>query len=260
MKSMQPEISLVTKTPPGRGELPRHVAIVMDGNGRWAKLRKMPRIYGHRSGVQSVREIVEACLNKGIGVLTLFAFSSENWKRPTNEVSLLMELFISSLKSEVQSLHKNGVRLAFVGDRAPFSPQLREQMQNAEQLTSANTRLALIIAANYGGRWDINQATRQVCEDVQQGKLAVDDITPDVLQSKMALAGLPEPDLFIRTGGEKRISNFLLWQLAYTELYFTEILWPDFDRKAFDNALNEYTGRQRRFGLTGEQVEQARGA
>jgi len=257
---MQPEISLVTKTPPGRGELPRHVAIVMDGNGRWAKLRKMPRIYGHKSGVQSVREIVEACLNKGIEVLTLFAFSSENWKRPTNEVSLLMELFISSLKSEVQSLHGNGVRLAFIGDRTPFSSQLREQMQNAEQLTSSNTRLALMIAANYGGRWDINEATRQVCEDVQQGKLVIDDITPEILQSRLALAGLPEPDLFIRTGGEKRISNFLLWQLAYTELYFTEILWPDFDHEAFDNALNEYAGRQRRFGLTGEQVEQARGA
>jgi len=256
---MQPEIKLV-QSQRGSSAIPRHVAIVMDGNGRWAKMRKMPRIYGHRAGVQSVRRMVEASLNKGIEVVTLFAFSSENWKRPSNEVNLLMELFISSLKSEVESLHGNGVRLVFIGDRSAFSPQLREHMQSAEELTCNNTRLALMIAVNYGGRWDITQATRMVCDDVQQGKLSTADITPEVLQSKLALAGLPEPDLFIRTGGEKRISNFLLWQLAYTELYFTEILWPDFDQQAFDDALNEFASRQRRFGLTGEQVEQARGA
>jgi undecaprenyl diphosphate synthase len=235
--------------------LPRHIAIVMDGNGRWAKKRFLPRTAGHRAGVAAVRKVIECCLKRRIGALTLFAFSSENWRRPPQEVSLLMELFLTTLERETEKLHENGVRLRVIGDRAAFSPALQERIAAAERLTSENAQLNLAIAANYGGRWDILQATRALIEQVARGDLYPEDIGADIFKSQLALADLPEPDLFIRTGGEQRVSNFLLWQLAYTELYFTSTLWPDFDDQSLDLALNDYANRQRRFGYTSEQVE-----
>ncbi len=242
------------------GSLPRHIAIIMDGNGRWARARLLPRYVGHREGVKSVRRAVEACIDRRIEVLTLFAFSSENWRRPSEEVSLIMDLFVQTLKKEVASLNRNGVRLRFIGDRSAFSEKLRYLIAEAEQETSANSRLDLVIAANYGGQWDISQAVRKLALRVQAGELSPQDIGPDAIAAEVALAELPPPDLFIRTGGERRISNFLLWQLAYTELYFTDVLWPAFDEKELDSALLWYANRQRRFGRTGEQVEQQKGA
>jgi undecaprenyl diphosphate synthase len=242
------------------GSLPRHIAIIMDGNGRWARARLLPRYVGHREGVKSVRRAVEACISRHIEVLTLFAFSSENWRRPSEEVSLILDLFVQTLKKEVASLNRNGVRLRFIGDRSAFSDKLRYLIAEAEQETSGNSRLDLVIAANYGGQWDISQALRKLALQVQNGELSPQDIGPDVIAAEVALAELPPPDLFIRTGGERRISNFLLWQLAYTELYFTEVLWPAFDEKELDSALLWYANRQRRFGRTGEQVEQQKGA
>jgi undecaprenyl diphosphate synthase len=235
--------------------LPRHVAIIMDGNGRWAKQRFLPRPAGHRAGVAAVRRTIEYCLAKGIGALTLFAFSSENWRRPPQEVSLIMELFVASLEKETQRLHESGVRLRVVGDREPFAPVLRDRIAASEALTAGNQRLDLVIAANYGGRWDILQAARRLAEKAARGQLEPSAIDADLFEAELALAGLPEPDLFIRTGGEYRISNFLLWQLAYTELYFTPVLWPDFNEETLNAALADYAGRQRRFGYTGEQVE-----
>ena len=243
-----------------QGDVPRHVAIIMDGNGRWARGKLLPRHAGHREGVKAVRRVVEACKSKGIEALTLFAFSSENWRRPQKEVGLLMELFLHTLKKEVNRLDRNGVRLRFIGDRAAFPEKLQQLMQAAELQTGANTDLTLSIAANYGGRWDIAQAARRLAEQVAAGELSAAEIDEDTLSDEISLADLPEPDLFIRTGGEQRISNYLLWQLAYTELYFTETLWPDFDSRAFDLALQSYAGRQRRFGRTGDQVEQLKGA
>ena len=242
------------------GKLPRHVAIIMDGNGRWAKQRFMPRIAGHRAGVEAVRNTVRACSRKGIEVLTLFAFSSENWRRPREEVTLLMELLLGALQREVKKLHENNVRLRFIGERGAFADKLVAKMNDAEQLTRDNTGLQLVIAVNYGGRWDITQAARRLAREVAAGELAAEAIDEACLQARLSLAGLPEPDLFIRTGGEQRVSNFLLWQLAYTELYFTDTLWPDFDDQAFEAALDSFAGRQRRFGRTGEQVEQMQGA
>ncbi len=239
---------------------PRHVAIIMDGNGRWAAARKLPRHFGHKAGVESVRRVVESCLDHGIEVLTLFAFSSENWRRPASEVGLLMELFLTTLQHEVNKLNRNGVRLRIVGDCEGFPEKLREHIRRAEAKTAVNAKLTLAIAANYGGRWDITQAARRLAERVAAGELEPRDITAQRLEEYMVLADLPEPDLFIRTGGEQRISNFLLWRLAYTELYFTETLWPDFDTAAFTAALASYAARQRRFGCTGEQVEQLKGA
>jgi undecaprenyl diphosphate synthase len=234
--------------------LPRHVAIVMDGNGRWAQERFLPRTAGHRAGVGAVRKVVEHCAKRGVEALTLFAFSSENWRRPEQEVSVLMELFLSTLERETEKLHRNGVRLRIIGDRTAFGEALRERMDAAESLTRGNTGLQLAIAANYGGRWDIVQAAQTLAAKVGQGELPPEQITADMLQQQLALADLPEPDLFIRTGGERRISNFLLWQLAYTELYFTPVLWPEFDEEALELAFEDYAGRQRRFGYTGEQV------
>jgi undecaprenyl diphosphate synthase len=242
------------------GSLPRHIAIIMDGNGRWARTRLLPRYVGHREGVKSVRRAVEACIDRHVEVLTLFAFSSENWRRPSEEVSLIMDLFVQTLKKEVASLNRNGVRLRFIGDRSAFSDKLCYLIAEAEQETSANSRLDLVIAANYGGQWDISQAVRKLALRVQAGELAPQDINPDAIAAEVALAELPPPDLFIRTGGERRISNFLLWQLAYTELYFTDVLWPAFDEKELESALLWYANRQRRFGRTGEQVEQQKGA
>lgn len=235
--------------------VPRHIAIIMDGNGRWAKQRLLPRTAGHRAGVTSVRKAIERCVEKGVEVLTLFAFSSENWRRPPQEVSVLMGLFVTTLERETDKLHQNNVRLRVIGDRSAFAPELQERIAMAENVTRENTGLNLVIAANYGGRWDILQATRQLAERVAAGHLNPEDITAQSLERHLALADLPEPDLFIRTGGEQRISNFLLWQLAYTELYFTPTLWPDFDESALEQALVDYSQRQRRFGYTSEQLE-----
>jgi len=236
--------------------VPRHVAIIMDGNGRWAKKRLLPRIAGHRAGVETVRQVVRACGEKGVEVLTLFAFSSENWRRPEQEVGLLMELFLTALQRETRKLHENNVRLKVVGERQAFNKRLQEEIAAAEAVSQHNTGLTLVVAANYGGRWDVTQAARRLGERIEAGELRAADITPELLEGQLELYGLPEPDLFIRTGGEQRISNFLLWHLAYSELYFTDTLWPDFDARAFDEALKSYAGRQRRFGRTGEQVEQ----
>jgi len=240
--------------------MPRHIAIIMDGNGRWAKKRLLPRVAGHRAGVETVRQVVRSCAEQGIEVLTLFAFSSENWRRPAKEVSLLMELFLTALQRETQRLHNNNVRLRVIGDRSAFAPRLQEEIAKAEAMTQDNTGLLLMIAANYGGRWDVVQAAQHLGERIEAGELRAADITSELFESQLVLHGLPEPDLFIRTGGEQRISNFLLWHLAYTEFYFTDTLWPDFDGDCFAAALQSYASRQRRFGRTGEQVEQASSA
>lgn len=236
-------------------ELPQHVAIIMDGNGRWARKRHLPRHAGHKAGVQATRQVVEECARRNVSVLTVFAFSSENWRRPKAEVGLLMELFVSTLQREAKSLDENQVRMRFIGDRGAFSGKLQKQIERVEQQTAGNRGLALNIAANYGGRWDITEAARRLAAMVERGELRAQDITPELFAQHTALADLPEPDLFIRTGGEQRISNFLLWQLAYTELYFTDCLWPDFDREELERAFAAFGARQRRFGKTGEQVE-----
>ena len=233
---------------------PRHVAIIMDGNGRWASRRRLPRFAGHKAGVETVKEVVRACGEKGIEVLTLFAFSSENWRRPQEEVGLLMGLFMTALDQQVRKLHEHNIRLRIIGDRSAFSRTLQQRIEAAEALTGSNSGLNLVIAANYGGRWDVTQATRTIATRVRAGELDPDQVSSALLQSLLSLSDLPEPDLFIRTGGEKRVSNFLLWHLAYTELYFTDTLWPDFDRQAFDSALASFAMRQRRFGRTGDQV------
>ena len=237
------------------GNLPRHVAIIMDGNGRWARRRRLPRVAGHRAGVGAVRDVVRACGEKGIEALTLFTFSSENWQRPPDEVERLMGLFAAALEQEARKLHEHNVRLEVVGERRAFNDMLRKRITQAEELTRANTGLRLIIAANYGGRWDVTQACREIATRVRDGKLDPESISPEVVEAFLSLPELPAPDLFIRTGGEVRISNFLIWHLAYTELYFTDTLWPDFDRCSFDVALSAYARRQRRFGLISEQVQ-----
>lgn len=244
----------------GQSAIPLHVAVIMDGNGRWAKRRGLPRVAGHRKGVERVRDMVTACAEKGVKYLTLFAFSSENWRRPAQEVKLLMELFLSALDNEIRKLHKNNVRFRVIGDTERFGEKLTARIWKAEMLTQKNTTLTLTIAANYGGRWDIAQACAELARRAVRGEVDPDTITEKSLEPFLSLAGVPEPDLFIRTGGEQRISNFLLWQLAYTEMYFTPVLWPDFDRAQFEQALVSYAGRQRRFGLTGEQIETARHA
>lgn len=238
--------------------LPRHVAIVMDGNGRWAARRRLPRFAGHRAGVEAVKGIVQACGEKGIEVLTLFAFSSENWQRPEEEVERLMRLFMTALKQQARKLHEHSIRLEVIGERRAFNDMLREQISLAEELTRANTGLRLVIAANYGGRWDLTRACREIAVRVRDGRLDPESITPELVDGFLSLSEMPVPDLLIRTGGEMRISNFLIWHLAYTELYFTDILWPDFDPYTFDKALGVYARRQRRFGRTSEQVVQAR--
>ena len=247
-------MTLDALTAPPREPLPRHVAIVMDGNGRWAQQRALTRTTGHREGAKAVRRIVRACSERGIEVLTLFAFSSENWRRPRPEVEVLMNLFLTTLRREIRRLHAANVRMRFIGDRSAFSPTLQDYIAKAEQRTAANTGLNLAIAANYGGRWDIAQASRRVAEETAAGRLRPDEVTVDLFHQYTCLADLPEPDLFIRTGGEQRISNFLLWQLAYTELYFTDRLWPDFEVEDLDAACAAFASRQRRFGQTSEQV------
>ena len=240
--------------------MPQHVEISMDGNGRWAQKRGLPRIAGHKAGVETVRAVIQACAEKGIKVLTLFAFSSENWRRPEKEVSLLMGLFLAALQREVKKLHKNDVQLRIVGDVSAFDKKIQEQIKKSQELTKNNKTLVLNIAANYGGQWDITQSVKRLVEQVESGKLKAEDITSDSINNNLSMSDLPEPDLFIRTGGEQRISNFLIWQLAYSELYFTDTLWPDFDHQAFEVALESFAGRQRRFGHTGEQIEKMKNA
>ncbi len=235
--------------------LPRHIAIIMDGNGRWAKQRLLPRYAGHKVGIETVRRVIRLCAEHHIEVLTLFAFSSENWRRPQQEVSFLMDLFITALQQEVNNLHKNQVRLRIIGAREAFPQKLQTLITEAEALTAMNSGLTLIIAANYGGHWDIIQATKNLAEQVKAGQLQLQEINETLFRTQLCLADLPEPDLFIRTGGEQRISNFLLWQLAYTEMYFTDTLWPDFNKDHFIQALKSFAQRQRRFGRTGDQVE-----
>ena len=235
--------------------LPRHVAIVMDGNGRWARARGGLRADGHRAGVTPVRMVIEECVRHQIGALTLFAFSSENWGRPRDEVMSLMALFVESLEAEIEELHRRGVRVRFIGERAELDARLCASMASSEQVTAANTRLLLQIALSYGGRSDIVGAARRLAEQVEQQRLAAAQIDEPRFAAALALGGLVDPDLFIRTGGEQRISNFLLWNLAYTELYFTDQLWPDFDVAAFEAALQHFAARQRRFGLSAEQLQ-----
>jgi len=248
-------VTSISKTEKDDSDRPKHIVVVMDGNGRWAQKRLMPRTAGHHAGVKSTRKIVEECIKGKIQALTLFAFSSENWKRPEQEVSSLMELFVSTLQSEVESLHKQNVRVRFIGECSAFSEKLQKKIKEAKALTRNNSGLQLNIAVNYGGRWDIAEACKTIVSKIQMGELQVDDINAELIDEYVCLKQLPDPDLFIRTGGEMRISNFLIWQLAYTELYFTDVLWPDFNSEEFTTALNWYAGRQRRFGKTGDQVE-----
>lgn len=240
-----------TSTIPEVAEVPRHIAVIMDGNGRWAKKRFLPRIAGHKVGVETVRNMVKQCVNLGVDYLTLFAFSSENWRRPEEEVTFLMGLFMEALKKEVAKLHKNNVRLIIIGNRKQFGEALCAEIEAAERVTQNNTGLTLTIAANYGGRWDILQAVNAM---QKANPSQVGEYTEESLAPYLSMHYAPEPDLFIRTGGEKRISNFLLWQLAYSELYFTDTLWPDFDDQAFEQAIQSYQQRERRFGRTSEQL------
>ncbi len=236
---------------PAISAVPRHIAIIMDGNGRWAKKRLLPRVAGHAQGVERVRDIVEACIHQGVEYLTLFAFSSENWRRPQDEVSRLMELFVHALEREVGKLHRNGVRLKVVGDLSRFDTHLRDLIERGEKRTHGNARLTLTVCANYGGRWDILNAFKHWLADHPDGGVPDEE----ALAPYLSMAYAPEPDLFIRTGGEQRVSNFLLWQLAYAELYFTEVLWPDFDGKQLEAAIQSYQRRERRFGRTSEQLD-----
>jgi undecaprenyl diphosphate synthase len=237
---------------PETSAIPRHIAIIMDGNGRWAKKRMLPRVAGHQQGVERVRDVIRACMEQGVQYLTLFAFSSENWRRPKEEVSKLMELFVMALEREVDKLHSNQICLKVVGDLSQFSPQLQQLIREGEELTRGNDRLVLTIAANYGGRWDILNAMNRWLAD-HPGASQIDEAA---LTPYLSMAYAPEPDLFIRTGGEQRISNYLIWQLAYTELYFTDILWPDFGAKPLEQAIAWYQKRERRFGRTSEQLLQ----
>jgi undecaprenyl diphosphate synthase len=240
---------------PEAGErTPRHVAVIMDGNGRWARARGMPRHAGHRAGVKALRETVEQSVRRGVSYLTVFAFSSENWRRPADEVSKLMSLFIEALQREVAELHRNNVRLRFIGAREQLNADLVRSIEAAEEKTAGNSGLTLVVAAAYGGRWDIVQAAASLARRVEAGELEVNGIDEAMLSEALALNGMPDPDLLIRTGGERRISNFLLWNLAYAELWFTDCLWPDFGDAQFDEALTYFASRQRRYGYTGDQV------
>lgn len=238
-----------------QASLPRHIAVVMDGNGRWARQRGLPRVSGHRKGGEAVRQIIQQCADKKIPWLTVFAFSSENWRRPKPEVDRLMELFVQALDKDVKELHRNNIRFRIIGDTYSLADSIQDRIRKSEQLTRSNTGLVLTVALNYGGRWDISEACRKIAQDVASNKLEAESVTPEVLGHYISTHDTPDPDLFIRTGGEQRISNFLLWQLAYTELYFTDVLWPDFGEQELEDALNAYIARQRRFGQTGEQVE-----
>lgn len=250
----KPPVSSTRQIPPG-SDLPQHIAIVMDGNGRWASRRGLPRVAGHARGLETVRRIARLCLERGIANLTLFAFSSENWRRPSNEVEFLMQLFLGALEREVEAMHRNDIRLRVIGNKARFGPGLQAAIAEAEQLTAGNSALNLSIAADYGGRWDILQAVNAI---LAQRPAPGTILREEDLAAQLCLAELPEPDLFIRTGGEQRVSNFLLWQLAYAEFYFTDCLWPEFDTEAFAAALSSFRRRERRFGRTSEQLAETR--
>lgn len=236
-------------------EIPAHIAIVMDGNGRWAQKRNRPRTFGHKAGLKALRKIVRHAGKTGIQELTVFAFSSENWNRPKTEVVRLMDLFMRALGRETRELHENGVRLRFIGDLAAFSPEMQQKIANAVSLTAKNTRMTLNVAANYGGRWDIVDAARKAARALASGKITLEEIDEEYFAQQVSLGDSCDPDLFIRTGGEMRVSNFLLWQSAYTEFYFSPVLWPDFSPRVFDEAIKTYQSRERRFGMTGHQVQ-----
>ncbi len=240
-------------------KIPSHIAIVMDGNGRWARAKNRPRFMGHKKGVEAVREIVKTCFELNVECLSLFAFSSENWKRPEEEIKHLMGLFMLALDREAKALAKNNVQLKVVGDLSSFSEKLQAKIKQVEELTAQSTGLKLIVAANYGGRWDITQATQKLALKIESGEIKPDSISEEDITKSVTTTGIPDPDLFIRTGGEKRISNFLIWQMAYAELYFTDILWPDFNAEHLKTAIQDYSSRQRRFGKTSEQVMAAEG-
>lgn len=240
---------------PADKKLPQHIAIIMDGNNRWAKQRKLPSLAGHKAGVDSVRSVIEGCVEYGVTSLTLFAFSSENWKRPELEVKGLMELFKLALDREVRKLHKNNIRLKVIGDKTRFSQTLQEKIAKAEALTAENTRLTLNIAANYGGRWDIVDTAKQLAQKVQDGHLSIEQIDESLFDQSISLADQPDPDLCIRTGGESRVSNFLIWQMAYAEYYFVDDFWPDFSKETLASAIRDFCTRERRFGKTSEQLE-----
>jgi undecaprenyl diphosphate synthase len=241
-------------------EIPGHIAIVMDGNGRWAKKRKRPRTMGHQAGLKALRAVIEHCVQLGVDTLTVFAFSSENWNRPAGEISRLMEIFLRALDKEANELHENGICLRFIGDKTAFKSNIQTKMSAAETLTRDNTRMVVNIAVNYGGRWDITQAARKLAGAIAQGDLSADDIDESKFANFLALSNSTDPDLFIRTGGEMRVSNFLLWQSAYTEFYFTPVLWPDFDDHTIDEAITAYQSRERRFGRTSDQLKGAASA
>ena len=242
-----------TRDIPEVSAVPRHIAIIMDGNGRWARKRFMPRVAGHARGLESVRAVVKACVERGVEYLTLFAFSSENWRRPADEVSFLMQLFMKALRKEVTRLDHNEIRLRVIGDMTRFDPELVRTIRESEEKTAGNAKLTLCVAANYGGRWDIANAVSKLMRSHPERR---DGFSEEEIADALSMSFAPEPDLFIRTGGEKRISNFLLWQLAYTEFYFTDLLWPDFDAGALDEAIESYRSRERRFGRTSEQLSE----
>ena len=250
------DINVSAEIPLSSSHVPRHVAIIMDGNNRWAKQRKQLGITGHKAGVEAVREVVATCAEENIEVLTLFAFSSENWRRPKDEVCALMRLFFFALEREVKKIHRNNIRLRIIGHKEEFSDLLQKKMAEAEELTKNNTGMTLVIAANYGGQWDIVSAAQKIAEQVEQGSISSKDITNELFQSHLSLGQLPMPDLMIRTAGELRISNFMLWQLAYAEFYFSDLYWPDFGAEQMRLALSAYQNRKRRFGQTDDQIEQ----
>ena len=235
--------------------LPKHIAIIMDGNGRWAKAQGKPRVFGHKNGVQAVRKTISSSARLGIKAVTLFAFSSENWRRPEEEVGVLMELFITVLTSEVKKLHKNNLQLRVIGDKSRFNERLQKKIEEAEALTSSNTGMVVNIAANYGGKWDIQQAVKSIAAQVKEGEISIDDIDEPLITQHLTMSDIPEVDLLIRTSGECRISNFMLWQLAYAEMYFTEQYWPDFNEDSLVEAVTWFVNRERRFGCTGEQIK-----
>jgi len=239
--------------------IPRHIAIVMDGNGRWAKAKRKPRLWGHKVGVEAVRNIVKACNALDVECLTIFAFSSENWKRPEDEIKNLMGLFMMALEREAKALARNNVRLKIIGDITRFSEKLQKKIKQVEEITAKSDGLNLIVAANYGGRWDIAESVKKLVDKISAGDMTADELNEEAISAHLSTQGFPEPDLFIRTGGEKRISNFLLWQMAYCELYFTDVLWPDFGKEELHKAIADFSTRQRRFGKTGEQVEDEAG-
>ena len=237
------------------GEIPTHIAIIMDGNGRWAKRRGLPRVAGHREGVKSVRDVVEACAQLGVKYLTLFAFSTENWRRPKEEIDTLMKLLIKTLRSETEKLHKNDIKLMAIGDIDSLPKEVRQELKEAMEKTRNNKRMVLNLALSYSGRWEIIEAVKEIARDVKKGKVKIEEIDDKLFSNYLKTAGIPDPDLLIRTSGELRISNFLLWQIAYTELYITDCLWPDFRRKHLYEAIRDYQRRERRFGMTSEQIK-----